>query len=112
MQILSASEFQKHAGVTSRDPNDHIYLQNGKTLNEVLKHLKAMPLVSWQVELEAITGMQKISNNYDASRDSIVKWIKYFFFPLIMCISWNSICHMSFHLNTQEYVMQQFVKGI
>jgi len=52
-----SSEFEKHAGVTSSHPNNHIYLENGKTLHEVVKHLARVPPELRDNELEAVTGI-------------------------------------------------------
>ncbi|XP_020264457.1 uncharacterized protein LOC109840292 isoform X2 [Asparagus officinalis] len=66
-QVVSADEFEKHAGVTSSHANNHIYLANGKSLHEVVKDLIGVPLESVHEELKAIVEMDP--NIYDASKD-------------------------------------------
>ncbi|KAL6998315.1 hypothetical protein U1Q18_008440 [Sarracenia purpurea var. burkii] len=43
-KILSAYEFELHAGGKTRHPNNHIYLENGKPIYSVIQELKTAPL--------------------------------------------------------------------
>ncbi|XP_020081703.1 uncharacterized protein LOC109705382 [Ananas comosus] len=58
-QILSALEFEKHAGATSHNQNNHICLENGKSLYEVVKYLEKVPPVLLYVEVLNVTGLRK-----------------------------------------------------
>ncbi|GMP50731.1 hypothetical protein CsSME_00017230 [Camellia sinensis var. sinensis] len=42
-KILSAYEFELHAGGKTRHPNNHIYLENGKPIYSVIQELKTAP---------------------------------------------------------------------
>ncbi|CAL1399143.1 unnamed protein product [Linum trigynum] len=43
-KVLSAYEFEQHAGVKTRHPNSHIYLDNGKPISSVVHEIKTAPL--------------------------------------------------------------------
>jgi hypothetical protein len=43
-QVLSAYEFEQHAGAKTRHPNNHIYLENGKPIYSIIQELKTAPL--------------------------------------------------------------------
>lgn len=42
-QVLSALQFEKHAGVTSKNQNGHIFLRNGRSLYELFHKLREVP---------------------------------------------------------------------
>ncbi|XP_048236165.1 uncharacterized protein LOC8269385 isoform X2 [Ricinus communis] len=43
-RVLTAYEFELHAGAKTRHPNNHIYLENGKPICSIIQELKAAPL--------------------------------------------------------------------
>lgn len=44
-QILSAYEFEQHAGgAKTRHPNNHIFLENGRPIYSIIEELKTAPL--------------------------------------------------------------------
>ncbi|XWS67025.1 hypothetical protein CRYUN_Cryun05aG0250900 [Craigia yunnanensis] len=43
-KVLSAYEFEQHAGAKTRHPNNHIYLENGKPIYKIIHELKTAPL--------------------------------------------------------------------
>ncbi|KAF3454212.1 hypothetical protein FNV43_RR04659 [Rhamnella rubrinervis] len=43
-RVLSAYEFEQHAGVKTRHPNNHIYLENGRPIYSIIQELKTAPL--------------------------------------------------------------------
>ncbi|CAI0426802.1 unnamed protein product [Linum tenue] len=43
-KVLSAYEFEQHAGVKTRHPNSHIYLDNGKPISSVIQEVKTAQL--------------------------------------------------------------------
>ncbi|XP_022767502.1 uncharacterized protein LOC111311919 isoform X2 [Durio zibethinus] len=43
-KVLSAYEFEQHAGAKTRHPNNHIYLDNGRPIYNIIQELKAAPL--------------------------------------------------------------------
>uniref|UniRef100_A0A0D9Z5G0 N-acetyltransferase domain-containing protein n=1 Tax=Oryza glumipatula TaxID=40148 RepID=A0A0D9Z5G0_9ORYZ len=42
-KVLSALQFEKHAGVTSKNQNGHIFLRNGRSLYELFHKLREVP---------------------------------------------------------------------
>ncbi|KAJ0965304.1 hypothetical protein J5N97_026442 [Dioscorea zingiberensis] len=54
-KVLSALEFEKHARVTSSHQNNHIFLENGKTLHQIVVHLARVPAKSLYEEMIKIT---------------------------------------------------------
>nr|GMC91822.1 uncharacterized protein LOC109158230 [Ipomoea batatas] len=44
IQVVSAYEFELHAGGKTRHPNNHIYLENGKPIYSIIQELKTTPL--------------------------------------------------------------------
>ncbi|GAV62693.1 PHD domain-containing protein [Cephalotus follicularis] len=43
-KVLSAYEFEQHAGFKTRHPNNHIFLENGKPIYSIIQELKTAPL--------------------------------------------------------------------
>ncbi|XP_010529847.1 PREDICTED: uncharacterized protein LOC104806575 isoform X3 [Tarenaya hassleriana] len=43
-KILSAYEFEQHAGAKTRHPNNHIFLENGRPIYNLIQELKTAPL--------------------------------------------------------------------
>ena len=43
MQVLSALQFEKHAGAESNNQNGHILLSNGKSLYQLFHDLRHVP---------------------------------------------------------------------
>lgn len=43
-RVLTAYEFEYHAGVKTRHPNNHIYLENGRPIYSIVQELKTAPL--------------------------------------------------------------------
>uniref|UniRef100_A0A1J3FDK7 Chromodomain-helicase-DNA-binding protein 4 n=1 Tax=Noccaea caerulescens TaxID=107243 RepID=A0A1J3FDK7_NOCCA len=42
-KVLSAYEFEQHVGAKTRHPNNHIYLENGRAIYNVVQELKTAP---------------------------------------------------------------------
>lgn len=42
--MLSAYEFEQHAGAKTRHPNNHIYLENGRPIYSIIQEIKTAPL--------------------------------------------------------------------
>ncbi|KAG8387808.1 hypothetical protein BUALT_Bualt02G0059600 [Buddleja alternifolia] len=43
-EVVNAYEFESHAGRKTSHPNNHIYLENGKAMHQVVQELKNTPL--------------------------------------------------------------------
>ncbi|XP_068318646.1 uncharacterized protein [Pyrus communis] len=55
-RVLSAYEFEQHAGVKTRHPNNHIYMENGRPVYSIIQELKTAPLSSLDEVIKDIAG--------------------------------------------------------
>ncbi|GAA0171408.1 hypothetical protein LIER_25446 [Lithospermum erythrorhizon] len=62
-RVVSAYEFELHAGVKTRHPNNHIYLENGKPIYDIIKELKTTPLSKLDEAIRSVAG-SSINEDY------------------------------------------------
>ncbi|XP_047959311.1 uncharacterized protein LOC125204647 [Salvia hispanica] len=55
-KVVSALEFECHAGCKTSHPNNHIHLENGKTLHSVVQELKNTPPTMLWDAIQAVIG--------------------------------------------------------
>lgn len=55
-QVVSAHEFEQHAGAKTRHPNNHIYLENGKPIYSIIQELKTAPLGILEEVVKNVAG--------------------------------------------------------
>jgi hypothetical protein len=55
--VLSALQFEKHAGAVSKNQNGHIFLRNGKSLHELFHALRPVPAAAFPEEFRAAAGV-------------------------------------------------------
>ncbi|POO02411.1 Autoimmune regulator [Trema orientale] len=55
-RVLSAYEFEQHAGVKTRHPNNHIFLENGRPIYSIIQELKTAPLSLLDQVIRDIAG--------------------------------------------------------
>ncbi|KDP35597.1 hypothetical protein JCGZ_09035 [Jatropha curcas] len=55
-KVLSAHEFEKHAGSRTRHPNNHIHLENGKPICSIIQELKTAPLSALGEVIKDVAG--------------------------------------------------------
>lgn len=55
-QVVSAYEFELHAGNKTRHPNNHIYLENGKPIYSIIEELKTAPISAVDAVIKAVVG--------------------------------------------------------
>lgn len=55
-RILSAHEFEQHAGGKSRHPNNHIYLENGKPIYSIIQEIRTAPLSILDEVIKNVAG--------------------------------------------------------
>ncbi|XP_073272223.1 uncharacterized protein [Primulina huaijiensis] len=55
-KVVSAYEFELHAGTKSRHPNNQIYLENGKLIYSIIEELRTASLTSLDDVLKAVAG--------------------------------------------------------
>ncbi|CAD6203127.1 unnamed protein product [Miscanthus lutarioriparius] len=56
-QVLSARQFEKHAGAESKNQNGHILLPNGKSLYDLFHKLRDVPAKAFAEEFRAAAGV-------------------------------------------------------
>lgn len=54
--MVSAYEFELHAGSKTRHPNNHIYLENGKPIYSIIEELRTAPLSALDTVIKAVAG--------------------------------------------------------
>ncbi|KAJ7977090.1 Chromodomain-helicase-DNA-binding protein 4 [Quillaja saponaria] len=55
-RVLSAYEFERHAGLKTRHPNNHIYLENGRPIYSIIQELKTTPLSLLDEVIKDVAG--------------------------------------------------------
>lgn len=63
-QVLSAYEFELHAGAKTRHPNNHIYLANGKPVYSIIQELKTAPLSMIDEVIKEVAGSSVNEENF------------------------------------------------
>lgn len=63
-QVLSAYEFEQHAGTKTRHPNNHIYLENGKPVYNIIQELKTAPLDALDEVIRNVAGSSLNGENF------------------------------------------------
>lgn len=56
MQAYDAFEFEQHAGCKSTCPNDHVFLNNGKSIHRIVEELKYTPVSSLDNMIRDLVG--------------------------------------------------------
>lgn len=54
--MVSAYEFELHSGSKTSQPNNHIYLENGKPIYSIIEELKTVPLSAVDTVIRAVAG--------------------------------------------------------
>ncbi|KAK6943701.1 Tify domain binding domain [Dillenia turbinata] len=55
-KVINAYEFERHAGCKTKHPNNHIYLENGKTIYSIVQELRSTPKNVLFEVIQTITG--------------------------------------------------------
>lgn len=55
-QVLSAYEFEQHAGAKTRHPNNHIYLETGRPIYSIIQEIKSAPLSMLDEVIKNVAG--------------------------------------------------------
>lgn len=64
-EVLNAYEFERHAGCKTSHPNNHIHLENGKTIHQIVQELKTTPQIMLIDAIQTLTG--SVINQKDSS---------------------------------------------
>ncbi|XP_058099106.1 uncharacterized protein LOC131243631 [Magnolia sinica] len=55
-KVLNAFEFEKHAGCCTKHPNNHIFLENGKSVYVIVQELRSTPLNLLEEVIKTVIG--------------------------------------------------------
>jgi hypothetical protein len=55
-KVLSAYEFEQHAGAKTRHPNNHIFLENRRAVYNIVQELKTAPRVVLEEVIRNVAG--------------------------------------------------------
>ncbi|KAL1822636.1 hypothetical protein ACET3Z_009414 [Daucus carota] len=55
-KVLSAHEFEMHAGSRSRHPNNHIFLENGNPIYRIIQELRTAPMDMLEEVIKRVAG--------------------------------------------------------
>ncbi|CAL5433868.1 unnamed protein product [Camellia sinensis] len=70
-KILSAYEFELHAGGKTRHPSNHIYLENGKPIYSVIQELKTAPHSVLDEVVKNVAGSSVNEESFQAWKESL-----------------------------------------
>ncbi|CAL0321349.1 unnamed protein product [Lupinus luteus] len=72
-RVLSAYEFEQHAGARTRHPNNHIYLENGKLIYSIIQEIKAAPLSILDEVIKNVAGSSVNEECFQAWKESLLE---------------------------------------
>lgn len=55
-RVLSAYEFELHAGAKTKHPNNHIFLENGRAVYSIVQELKTAPHCVFEDVIRNVAG--------------------------------------------------------
>ncbi|XP_059462740.1 uncharacterized protein LOC132191664 [Corylus avellana] len=70
-RVLSAYEFEQHAGVKTRHPNNHIYLENGRPIYSIIQELKTSPLSILDQVIKNLAGSSVSEEALEVWKESL-----------------------------------------
>lgn len=70
-RILSAYEFEMHAGGSTKHPNNHIFLENGRPIYTIIQELKTAPLSMVDEVIRSVAGSAVNEEMFQAWRARI-----------------------------------------
>ncbi|KAI4340092.1 hypothetical protein MLD38_024962 [Melastoma candidum] len=71
-KVLSAFEFEQHAGFKSKHPNNRIFLENGKPVYSIIQELKNAPNGILDVVLKDVAGSAINEDGFKAWKETLV----------------------------------------
>ncbi|XP_019235924.1 PREDICTED: uncharacterized protein LOC109216239 isoform X1 [Nicotiana attenuata] len=73
-QVLSAYEFEVHAGGKTRHPNNHIYLENGKPVYRIIQELKTAPFTRLEEVVRDVAGSSINEQYFEAWKAKLLQY--------------------------------------
>ena len=72
-RVLSAYEFEQHAGAKTRHPNNHIYLENGRPIYSIIQEIKTAPLSILDEVIKNVAGSSVNEESFLVWKESILQ---------------------------------------
>lgn len=67
-KVLGAYEFEQHAGGKTKHPNNHIFLENGRSVYNIIQELKNAPLDVLEEVIRQVVGSALSEEGFQAWR--------------------------------------------
>ncbi|KAK8467815.1 hypothetical protein PHAVU_007G157900 [Phaseolus vulgaris] len=71
-RILSAYEFEQHAGAKTRHPNNHIFLENGRPIYSIIQEIKTAPLSILDEVIKNVAGSSVNEESFQVWKENIL----------------------------------------
>ncbi|KRH32313.1 hypothetical protein GLYMA_10G044200v4 [Glycine max] len=72
-RVLSAYEFEQHAGAKTRHPNNHIFLENGRPIYSIIQEIKTAPLSILDEVIKNVAGSSVNEESFQAWKESLLQ---------------------------------------
>ncbi|XP_010515870.1 PREDICTED: uncharacterized protein LOC104791636 isoform X2 [Camelina sativa] len=69
-KVLSANQFERHAGVKKKHPNKHIYLENGRSVYNLVQELKIAPFDVVEDVIRNLAGSALNEDSFQVLKES------------------------------------------
>ncbi|CAJ1968344.1 unnamed protein product [Sphenostylis stenocarpa] len=71
-RVLSAYEFEQHAGAKTRHPNNHIFLENGRPIYSIIQEIKTAPLSILDEVIKSVAGSSVNEESFQVWKESLL----------------------------------------
>ncbi|XP_027367214.1 uncharacterized protein LOC113873334 isoform X3 [Abrus precatorius] len=72
-RVLSAYEFEQHAGAKTRHPNNHIFLENGRPIYSIIQEIKTAPLSILDEVIKNVAGASVNEESFQLWKESLLQ---------------------------------------
>ncbi|XP_061339439.1 uncharacterized protein LOC133286108 [Gastrolobium bilobum] len=72
-RVLSAYEFEQHAGAKTRHPNNHIFLENGRPIYSIIQEIKTAPLSLLDEVIKNVAGSSVNEESFQVWKESLLQ---------------------------------------
>ncbi|KAF7818520.1 Increased DNA methylation 1 [Senna tora] len=74
-RVLSAYEFEQHAGAKTRHPNNHIFLENGRPIYSIIQEIKTAPLSLLEEVIKGVAGSSVNEESFQIWKGDILSMV-------------------------------------
>ncbi|KAK7393299.1 hypothetical protein VNO78_21851 [Psophocarpus tetragonolobus] len=72
-RVLSAYEFEQHAGAKTRHPNNHIFLENGRPIYSIIQEIKTAPLSLLDEVIKNVAGSSVNEESFQVWKENLLQ---------------------------------------